>query len=179
MLKPGGTIVEPTSGNTGTRSCDGRRDSRLPVHSRDARQDVEGKESICCAPTAPRSSSRPRTCPTIRPSRITASRIGSPRRSQAPFSRISFTITTIRTRTITRPARRSGSRRAARSRISSPASAPAARSRARLVISKEKKPAIHVVGADPEGSIYSGDTPRSYAVEGIGMNYLPETVDLR
>jgi cystathionine beta-synthase len=44
---------------------------------------------------------------------------------------------------------------------------------------KERNPAIHVVGADPEGSIYSGDIPRSYAVEGIGMNYLPETVDLR
>jgi cystathionine beta-synthase len=44
---------------------------------------------------------------------------------------------------------------------------------------KEKNPAIHVVGADPEGSIYSGDIPRSYAVEGIGMSYLPETVDLR
>ncbi len=44
---------------------------------------------------------------------------------------------------------------------------------------KEKNPSIYVVGADPEGSIYSGDIPRSYAVEGIGMNYLPETVDLR
>lgn len=44
---------------------------------------------------------------------------------------------------------------------------------------KERNPAIHVIGADPEGSIYSGDIPRSYAVEGIGMSYLPETVDLR
>jgi len=44
---------------------------------------------------------------------------------------------------------------------------------------KEQNPAIHVVGADPEGSIYSGDTPKSYAVEGIGMSYLPETVDLK
>lgn len=44
---------------------------------------------------------------------------------------------------------------------------------------KDQNPAIHVIGADPEGSIYSGDTPRSYAVEGIGMNYLPETVDLK
>ena len=44
---------------------------------------------------------------------------------------------------------------------------------------KERNPNIYVVGADPEGSIYSGDTPRSYAVEGIGMNYLPETVDLK
>jgi cystathionine beta-synthase len=44
---------------------------------------------------------------------------------------------------------------------------------------KEQNPKVHVVGADPEGSIYSGDTPRSYAVEGIGMSYLPETVDLK
>jgi len=44
---------------------------------------------------------------------------------------------------------------------------------------KERNPEIVVVGADPEGSIYSGDTPKSYAVEGIGMSYLPETVDMR
>jgi cystathionine beta-synthase len=44
---------------------------------------------------------------------------------------------------------------------------------------KEKNPDIVVVGADPEGSIYSGDTPKSYKVEGIGMSYLPQTVDMR
>src|ERR1700686_2867077 len=44
---------------------------------------------------------------------------------------------------------------------------------------KEQNPAIVVVGADPEGSIYSGDTPKSYKVEGIGMSYLPQTVDMR
>jgi cystathionine beta-synthase len=44
---------------------------------------------------------------------------------------------------------------------------------------KEKNPAIRVIGADPEGSIYSGDTPKAYAVEGIGMSYLPETVNLK
>ena len=44
---------------------------------------------------------------------------------------------------------------------------------------KERNPAIRVVGADPEGSIYSGDTPKSYKVEGIGMSYLPDTVDLK
>jgi cystathionine beta-synthase len=44
---------------------------------------------------------------------------------------------------------------------------------------KEKNPNIIVVGADPEGSIYSGDTPKSYKVEGIGMSYLPQTVDMR
>jgi cystathionine beta-synthase len=44
---------------------------------------------------------------------------------------------------------------------------------------KEQNAKIHVIGADPEGSIYSGDTPKSYAVEGIGMSYLPETVDMK
>jgi cystathionine beta-synthase len=33
---------------------------------------------------------------------------------------------------------------------------------------KEKKPEVKVVLADPEGSILSGDTPRSYLIEGIG-----------
>jgi cystathionine beta-synthase len=44
---------------------------------------------------------------------------------------------------------------------------------------KTKNPKIVVTGADPEGSIYSGDTPKSYKVEGIGMSYLPQTVDMR
>ena len=44
---------------------------------------------------------------------------------------------------------------------------------------KEQNPKVHVIGADPEGSIYSGDIPKSYAVEGIGMSYLPDTVDMK
>src|SRR3979490_3038161 len=33
---------------------------------------------------------------------------------------------------------------------------------------KGKKPAVMMVGADPEGSLYSGDTIKPYKVEGIG-----------
>lgn len=44
---------------------------------------------------------------------------------------------------------------------------------------KERKSDVIIVGADPEGSIYSGDTPKPYQVEGIGMDYIPDTVDLR
>ncbi len=44
---------------------------------------------------------------------------------------------------------------------------------------KKQNPAIVVIGADPEGSIYSGDTAKSYKVEGIGEDFLPATVDLR
>ena len=42
---------------------------------------------------------------------------------------------------------------------------------------KEQDPAVLVVGADPEGSIYSGDTPRPYLVEGIGEDFMPSTFD--
>ena len=40
---------------------------------------------------------------------------------------------------------------------------------------KEKNPNITIVGADPEGSILSGDTPKSYKVEGIGEDFIPKT----
>jgi len=40
---------------------------------------------------------------------------------------------------------------------------------------KERNPSITVVGADPEGSILSGDSPHSYKVEGIGEDFIPKT----
>ena len=42
---------------------------------------------------------------------------------------------------------------------------------------KEKKPGVVVVGADPEGSILSGDSPKPYKVEGIGEDFIPKTFD--
>jgi cystathionine beta-synthase len=42
---------------------------------------------------------------------------------------------------------------------------------------KERKPGLLVVGADPEGSLFSGDDPRPYLVEGIGEDFWPETFD--
>ncbi|MFP5330896.1 MAG: PLP-dependent cysteine synthase family protein [Acidimicrobiia bacterium] len=46
---------------------------------------------------------------------------------------------------------------------------------------KLRKPEIHIVGADPEGSIYSagpdGDI-HQYFVEGVGEDFYPDTVDL-
>lgn len=40
---------------------------------------------------------------------------------------------------------------------------------------KEKNPKITVVGVDPEGSIFSGDSPRPYKLEGIGNDFIPRT----
>ena len=42
---------------------------------------------------------------------------------------------------------------------------------------KERNPEIVIVGADPEGSILSGDTPKSWLVEGIGEDFIPKTFD--
>lgn len=36
---------------------------------------------------------------------------------------------------------------------------------------------VRVVGADPEGSVYSGTGPRPYLVEGVGQPSLPESYD--
>ncbi len=42
---------------------------------------------------------------------------------------------------------------------------------------KDRKPSVTIVGADPEGSLYSGDRVRPYLVEGIGEDFWPETFD--
>jgi cystathionine beta-synthase len=40
---------------------------------------------------------------------------------------------------------------------------------------KEQNPEVRIIGADPEGSVLSGDTPRPWKVEGIGEDFVPKT----
>lgn len=40
---------------------------------------------------------------------------------------------------------------------------------------KERNPDVKIVGADPEGSVLSGDSPRPWKVEGIGEDFVPKT----
>src|SRR6478609_2797343 len=42
---------------------------------------------------------------------------------------------------------------------------------------KEQNPAVQVIGADPAGSVYSGGSGRPYLVEGVGEDFWPETYD--
>jgi cystathionine beta-synthase len=42
---------------------------------------------------------------------------------------------------------------------------------------RERSPSVVVVGADPAGSVYSGDAPRAYLTEGIGEDFWPATYD--
>jgi cystathionine beta-synthase len=42
---------------------------------------------------------------------------------------------------------------------------------------KAQNPSIQIIGADPEGSILSGDAARPYLTEGIGEDFMPGTLD--
>jgi len=42
---------------------------------------------------------------------------------------------------------------------------------------KEQNPNVQVIGADPAGSVYSGGTGRPYLVEGVGEDFWPTTYD--
>ena len=42
---------------------------------------------------------------------------------------------------------------------------------------KEQRRSIEIIGADPEGSIYSGGEVHPYRVEGIGEDFWPESLD--
>jgi cystathionine beta-synthase len=42
---------------------------------------------------------------------------------------------------------------------------------------KERDREIAIVGADPEGSVYSGDEAHPYLVEGVGEDFWPDTFD--
>jgi cystathionine beta-synthase len=42
---------------------------------------------------------------------------------------------------------------------------------------KSQNPNVQIIGADPEGSVYSGGSGRPYLVEGIGEDFWPTTYD--
>lgn len=42
---------------------------------------------------------------------------------------------------------------------------------------KEQNPDVQIIAADPEGSVYSGGSGRPYLVEGVGEDFFPSTYD--
>src|SRR5689334_10287072 len=42
---------------------------------------------------------------------------------------------------------------------------------------KEQNPSVQVIGADPAGSVYSGGSGRPYLVEGVGEDFWPDAYD--
>jgi len=178
LLKPGGTIVEPTSGNTGVGlaivAC--RRGLSLRVscaltRSQPTRSPLlraYGAEVIVCPTSVP--PEHPESYYSV--SDRLAPR--DPRRVEArpvPQSRQSAGRSTRRRDP------RSGSRPAAGSRTSSPGVGTGGTISGIGRYLKERNPDVQVIGADPEGSVYSGGSGRPYLVEGIGEDFWPTTYD--
>jgi cystathionine beta-synthase len=42
---------------------------------------------------------------------------------------------------------------------------------------RSRKPNVVIVGGDTEGSVFTGDTPRPYLTEGVGEDFFPGTLD--
>jgi cystathionine beta-synthase len=42
---------------------------------------------------------------------------------------------------------------------------------------RSRKPDVVIVGGDTEGSVFTGDTPRPYLTEGVGEDFFPDTLD--
>ncbi|HEY5628184.1 MAG TPA: pyridoxal-phosphate dependent enzyme [Candidatus Limnocylindrales bacterium] len=44
---------------------------------------------------------------------------------------------------------------------------------------RSKRPDLVVIGGDTEGSVFSGDTPHAYLTEGVGEDFFPDTIDVK
>jgi cystathionine beta-synthase len=42
---------------------------------------------------------------------------------------------------------------------------------------RSRRSDVVIVGADTEGSVFTGDTPRAYLTEGVGEDFMPDTLD--
>ena len=177
LLKPGGTIIEPTSGNTGPRPGHRGRAQGLSLHLRHGRQAVGGEAG---APARVRR--RGRALPDQRPARVAGELLlrGAPPGARHPGRVPARPVPQpgepdgARAR---RPGRRSGARRRdghARGRRGRDGRHD---QRRRRTTSRRRTRRSRSIGADPEGSVLSGDTARPYLTEGVGEDFFPGTFD--
>ena len=174
---PGGTIVEPTSGNTGVGLAivAAQRGYRCIFVMSDKMS--EEKIVAARARTAPRSScARPRCRPSI-PTPTTRSPTASRARRRARSGPTSTPTRPTRPSTSARPAPRSGARPRAGSRTSSPASAPAARSPASARYLKAQNPAVQIDRRRPRGLGLLGRHRSAVPRRGRRRGLLADTYD--
>jgi cystathionine beta-synthase len=176
LLKPGGTIVEPTSGNTGAGLAivAAQRGYRCIFVMSDKMSDEKaallrayGAEVVVCPTAVPPEDPRSyystaerlvrETPGAFRPDQysnqanpLAHERTTGPEIWRQTAGRITHFVAGIGTGgTITGVAR----------------------------YLKQQKPDVQIVGADPEGSVYSGGSGRPYLTEGVGEDFWPTTFD--
>ncbi len=176
LLKPGGTIIEPTSGNTGhglaiAAALKGYRCIFVMADKQSSEKQqllrAYGAEVVLCptnvAPESPESyysvaARLARDIPgAFKPDQYwnpenpaAHERTTGPELLEQTDGRISHFVASVGTGgTISGAAR----------------------------VLKAHDPAIQVIGADPEGSVLSGDTARPYLTEGVGEDFVPGTYD--
>ena len=178
LLQPGGTIVEPTSGNTGTGLAIAARLKGYRVVA--VMPDKQSKEKmdllraygaeVVVTPTEVAA----RVAGVLLQGRRAAGG-RDPRRRSGPTS---TPTPPTRTRTTRRPARSCGSRRAARIThlVAGVGTGGTISGVGRYL--KERNPEIEIIGADPAGSIYTAgaEGPKPYLLEGVGEDFWPRHV---
>ena len=177
-LQPGGTIVEPTSGNTGVGlAIVAQQRGYHCIFVVPDKVSEDKQRRAARLRRRGRRVPRPPSRPTSPESYYSVSdRLA--RETDGGWKPDQYSNPANPQSTTRPPAPRSGTRPTAGSRTSSPASAPAARSPAPAATSRRSPSGrVQVVGADPEGSVYSGGAGRPYLVEGVGEDFWPTTYD--
>jgi cystathionine beta-synthase len=176
LLQPGGTIVEPTSGNTGTglaiaAAIKGYRcvfvmTDKVSEEKRSLLRAL-GAEVVICPSSVPSDSPESYKNVAARlakeiPGACSPNQYSNPANPAAHYTTTGPEIWEATNGKIT-------------AFVAGIGTAGTITGTARFL--KEKNPRLKVIGADPAGSIYSGDTPRPYKVEGIGTDVFPENYD--
>lgn len=174
LLAPGGTIIEPTSGNTGIGlACvAASRGYRLILTMPDT---MSAERRAMLPPTGPSWCSRPalRGCK----GRWTRRRLWL-RRSPAASSPDSLKIPLTRMPTTAPPAQRSGQTPRARWMPWWPVWVPGGTVTGTGRYLKEQNPALHVAAVEPDASpLLSGGKAGPHQIQGIGANFIPAALD--
>ena len=123
--------------------------------------------STCSRRTAPRSSCARRRCRRSTPTRTTTSATGWRVRSPARGSPTSTPTRTTRCRTTSRPVRSCGGRpTGAITHFVAGVGTGGTITGTGRYLKEVSEGRVQIIGADPEGSVYSGGTGRPYLVEG-------------
>ncbi|HEX8997468.1 MAG TPA: cystathionine beta-synthase [Ktedonobacterales bacterium] len=176
QLKPGGTIVEPTSGNTGTglalaAAIKGYRlicvmTDKVSEEKRSLLR-AYGAEVVICPSSANHGDSDHYQTVAAQLARETPGAC-SPNQYENPANPLAHYRSTG-------PEIWEATEGKVTAFVAGVGTAGTITGTARFL--KEQNSAIQIIGADPAGSIYSKDTPHPYKVEGIGTDTLPRNWD--